>query len=349
MNSRHEQEKCLLVIAIPVGDGLRLVAMVWRFSCRLRRRAACLAAIFVWATTQILLVSHVAETSPPWRPRKTRADLSWGQYGLWALWSTLTSLGPRNIITVLQGMLPQLANTTFYFSATDFPAVEGLVALTIDDGICRGGNWSASLLPEVLELLAGSSAKATFFLSSHYVRPKDLRRLVSQGHELANHMPEDREYASWPVEEFREALDETDAVLRPFMRADARHWFRAPQARLTSDMAVVLQARNMSHALGDCYADDWAIPDALRVASVLLRQVQSGSVAVLHMPQRGFRQHTLEVLRHFLQGLAKRQLRAVTLSQLADAALAGRQPEDKKGFMPALLLSCCWPRFVADF
>ena len=37
-----------------------------------------------------------------------------------------------------QGMLPQLANTTFYFSAADFPAVEGLVALTIDDGICRG-------------------------------------------------------------------------------------------------------------------------------------------------------------------------------------------------------------------
>ena len=57
----------------------------------------------------------------------------------------------------------------------------------------------------------------------------------------------------------------------------------------------------------------------------------------------------MQVLRHFLQGLAKRQLRVVTLSQLADAALAGRQPEDKKGFMPALLLSCCWPRFVADF
>eukprot|EP00439_Symbiodinium_sp_Y106_P080209 s2156_g18.t5 len=32
----------------------------------------------------------------------------------------------------------------------------------------------------------------------------------------------------------------------------------------------------------------------------------------------------MQVLRHFLQGLAKRQLRAVTLSQLADAALAGR-------------------------
>ncbi|CAE7849407.1 nodB, partial [Symbiodinium necroappetens] len=276
--------------------------------------------------------------------------------------STLTSLGPRNIITVLQGMLPQLANTTFYFSAADFPAVDGLVALTIDDGICRGGNWSASLLPEVLELLAGSSAKATFFLSSHYVRPKDLRRLASHGHELANHMPEDREYASWPVEEFREALDETDAVLRPFMRADARHWFRAPQAWLTSDMAVVLQARNMSHALGDCYADDWAIPDAFRVASVLLRQVQSGSVAVLHMPQRGFRQHTLEVLRHFLQGLAQRQLRAVTLSQLADAALLGQKPatggaEDNEGqfsqsnhhgigVLLALLATSflCWPQ-----
>ncbi|CAE7681256.1 unnamed protein product [Symbiodinium microadriaticum] len=121
-------------------------------------------------------------------------------------------------------------------------------------------------------------------------------------------------------------------------------------------------ARNMSHALGDCYADDWAIPDAFRVASVLLRQVQSGSVAVLHMPQRGFRQHTLEVLRHFLQGLAQRQLRAVTLSQLADAALLGQKPapggaEDNEGqfsqsnhhrigVLLALLATSflCWPQ-----
>jgi len=29
----------------------------------------------------------------------------------------------------------------------------------------------------------------------------------------------------------------------------------------------------------DCYADDWAIPDPMRVASVYLRQVQEGSAS----------------------------------------------------------------------
>ena len=37
-----------------------------------------------------------------------------------------------------KGIFPQYANTTFYFSSTTSPEVKGLVALTIDDGICRG-------------------------------------------------------------------------------------------------------------------------------------------------------------------------------------------------------------------
>lgn len=39
-----------------------------------------------------------------------------------------------------QHLFPQFRNTTFYFSASEFPNIQGLVALTIDDGICRGGH-----------------------------------------------------------------------------------------------------------------------------------------------------------------------------------------------------------------
>ncbi|CAK9028289.1 Inositol hexakisphosphate kinase 1 (InsP6 kinase 1) (InsP6 kinase KCS1) (PKC1 suppressor protein 1) [Durusdinium trenchii] len=225
----------------------------------------------------------------------TLVPLTWGQYGLWILWSIVTSLGPRNVVFLAKEVFPQLANTTFFFSAHTSPGVRGLVALTIDDGICRGDR-SKSMLPEVLKLLRSFEAKATFFLSSHYVHGNDLPRLVFEGHEPANHMPEDKEYASSSAKSFEAALAETDDVVRPFLKASQKRWFRAPQARLTMEMAEVLQARNMTHALGDCYADDWAIPDPVRVASVYLRQVQEGSVVIMHMPQEGFRQHTYEVL-----------------------------------------------------
>lgn len=59
-------------------------------------------------------------------------------------------------------MLPQYADTSFYFTG---PSVQGLVALTIDDGICRG-TATQSMLPEVLSLLRSHRARATFFLSS---------------------------------------------------------------------------------------------------------------------------------------------------------------------------------------
>ncbi|CAK9118083.1 unnamed protein product [Durusdinium trenchii] len=296
------------------------------FGMRRPRLWLCLVAALVWTVAiQLFIFSHVSADGLP-RGRLTLVPLTWGQYGLWILWSIVTSLGPRNVVFLAKEVFPQLANTTFFFSAHTSPGVRGLVALTIDDGICRGDR-SKSMLPEVLKLLRSFEAKATFFLSSHYVHGNDLPRLVFEGHEPANHMPEDKEYASSSAKSFEAALAETDDVVRPFLKASQKRWFRAPQARLTMEMAEVLQARNMTHALGDCYADDWAIPDPVRVASVYLRQVQEGSVVIMHMPQEGFRQHTYEALRLFLRGLQKRKLRAVTLSELRQRAQASEKGE----------------------
>eukprot|EP00913_Durusdinium_trenchii_P012679 g11906.t1 len=226
------------------------------FGMRRPRLWLCLVAALVWTVAiQLFIFSHVSADGLP-RGRLTLVPLTWGQYGLWILWSIVTSLGPRNVVFLAKEVFPQLANTTFFFSAHTSPGVRGLVALTIDDGICRGDR-SKSMLPE----------------------------------------------------------------------ASQKRWFRAPQARLTMEMAEVLQARNMTHALGDCYADDWAIPDPVRVASVYLRQVQEGSVVIMHMPQEGFRQHTYEALRLFLRGLQKRKLRAVTLSELRQRAQASEKGE----------------------
>ena len=89
-------------------------------------------------------------------------------------------------------------------------------------------------------------------------------------------------------------------------------------------MSRVLVEQNMTHVLGDCYADDWAIPDPERVAEVYLRQVDAGSVAIMHMPEHGFREHTYETMRLFLEGLSSRGFSAVTLSHL-DALARGNQ------------------------
>ena len=51
--------------------------------------------------------------------------------GLKVLWSSATLLGTRNLVQLLPR---QYRDTTFYFDG-----LKGCVALTIDDGLSRGG------------------------------------------------------------------------------------------------------------------------------------------------------------------------------------------------------------------
>jgi len=185
------------------------------------------------------------------------------------------------------------------------------------------------MLGEVLSLLRNQSAHATFFVNSRYLHDGDLAKLVHAGHEIANHMPEDREYHELDGPTFQAAYLEADAALAPHLQG-RRRWFRAPGGRLTEAMAKVVKTLNATHALGDSYADDWAIHDPALVASLYLRQITSGSVAILHMPERGFREHTLQTMRLVLQGLRERGLSAVTLGQLFDASVVQPSAGDEQ-------------------
>ena len=100
-------------------------------------------------------------------------------------------------------------------------------------------------------------------------------------------------------------------------------WYRAPQGIMSSSMRTTIASHGLRHAIGDAYCDDWGVRDARWCARTLLRQVQPGSIVILHMPERGFREHTLEALRLLLRGLDDRGLRCVTLSELAERAPPG--------------------------
>ena len=93
------------------------------------------------------------------------------------------------------------------------------------------------------------------------------------------------------------------------------------QGKLTPSMRAVVRNAGLRPVLADCYCDDFMHSDPEWIARTLLRQVKSGSIIIIHMPERGHWEHTLEALRLLLQGLRERQLLPVTLSQLA--ALAG--------------------------
>mmetsp|Transcript_10654 Transcript_10654/g.20672 ORF Transcript_10654/g.20672 Transcript_10654/m.20672 type:complete len:292 (+) Transcript_10654:29-904(+) len=252
------------------------------------------------------------------------------QRSLRAVWTVASAVGVRNVGRAARVILRQYRDTLLFFRAADYPGVEGHVALTIDDGICRSGPEN-SLVAEVRNLLAEHGAKATFFVCSDYLPgyETDARGLLADGHEFGNHMTCDcHKWASGPAQEFQNDLLACNHAIEQLLLPKAPssmpsgrvRWFRAPGAKLSFAMRAGLERLGLRSALGDCYCDDWAIEDPQFIAKTMLRQVTSGSIVILHMPERGYREHSLEALRLVLEGLRQRGLRCVTLSKLSELA-----------------------------
>ena len=201
---------------------------------------------------------------------------------------------------------------------TAYTEVKGAVAFTIDDGFCGLDNPDGCMLEEVRALFKEHDAQATFFVAgSHceHTSAEDVAALLADGHELANHNMRDHPYVSFTREDFAADLDETDAVLRRY-RSEAPPWYRAPFGRMTKRMQAELNARGMKHVVCDAFANDTATPDPDWIAHTVLSQCQEGSIALIHMPERGCREWNLEAMRLTLSGLRERGLEVVTLTEL---------------------------------
>ncbi|CAJ1437242.1 unnamed protein product [Effrenium voratum] len=217
------------------------------------------------------------------------------------------------------------ASSLCYFDVAVHPGVQNSVALTIDDVPCRLGPKN-SMLPEVQRLLKQYDAKATFMLMGKFIpgNEQDLISLLQAGHELGNHGLVDKSYASASREEFEAAVDECSSGIKSLQRSagfpEAVRWFRAPHAKLSGVMSEVLKKKALTNVMCDTYACCPVIQDGDFIGSFLAKQAEHGSIIVIHMPEKGFREWCLLGLRQLLQQLQERQMKAVTVGKLAQLA-----------------------------
>lgn len=288
-----------------------------------------------------------------------------------AVVTVASMVGQRQVVKLAY----PLTDVVSHYDMSTYPDVKGLIALTIDDALCRQQDAYHCMAKEVGQLLAKFSAKATFFLTTDFVtfHTDEMVRLLREGHEVANHCPQDRPYDSEDEACFSKALLDAEGICdelrktaalpaRPRRKDDwwrllarscgtfcspaarrgcpqgappaeaggrtapqrQQRWFRPPAARCSSTMFTVLKRENFKVVLGDCYANDAWISDPDFIARTMLQHAHDGSVMVIHMPERGFREYTFEALRLVLEGLQERSMKVTTLNDLHEAATAGR-------------------------
>eukprot|EP00520_Triparma_pacifica_P002198 CAMPEP_0118641928 /NCGR_PEP_ID=MMETSP0785-20121206/5569_1 /TAXON_ID=91992 /ORGANISM="Bolidomonas pacifica, Strain CCMP 1866" /LENGTH=304 /DNA_ID=CAMNT_0006533457 /DNA_START=9 /DNA_END=923 /DNA_ORIENTATION=+ len=232
---------------------------------------------------------------------------------------------PRKVVPIL---FPP-PNLNFY-DVKEFPGVAGKVCITIDDCFVRQSNAACSLVSVVRSILSGLGHKASFFTTLNYSKEdwkqEEIVKVLKDGHELCNHCKDDREYDSESKEVFEKDLDETEEFLKDCYAMMGKEkvgaWFRAPSGKMSKAMEEALAERGMTNVMMDCYGNDPHIPDARFVASCILRAVTDGSIIILHCPEKGFREWEVEILQMVLDGLKKKGLKSVTLSEMKKIALA---------------------------
>jgi peptidoglycan/xylan/chitin deacetylase (PgdA/CDA1 family) len=160
-------------------------------------------------------------------------------------------LMPQYLMCTLQSLFDCMFGEDivyFYSKALKFNDLTGnkYVTLTIDDSPTESTN-------AILDTLKEYGVHATFFVISSLVegRHEIMDRIVSEGHEIANHLKYDE--ASWllPLETFESQLLEWEETLEPWitkqrqLRANQlnveKKWFRPGQGVLTSSMTAILK------------------------------------------------------------------------------------------------------------
>ena len=223
-------------------------------------------------------------------------------------WNLLTSPGLR-VMTRL--IYPKSTISHFHIG-------DNVVAFTIDDGFCGLDNLEGCMIEEVRELFKSYDAKATFFITgSHYNEDLqfDIELLLADGHELAHHNMMDWSYADYSEQDFKIDFDQASNILNIYT-SNTLKWYRAPFGRLSKTMQKVLDDNSMIHVVSDAFANDTAIPDPEWISKFILRKVKPGSIVLIHMPEKGVREWNFEAIRLTLEGLSKKGIKIVTVSEL---------------------------------
>ena len=198
----------------------------------------------------------------------------------------------------------KIAPGVVYYAEVEEP----VIALTIDDGV------DTIFTPQILEILDRYQAQATFFLISSTVPGTEslVSSIASSGHEIGNHLTEDRPSITLSPEEFESALVEADKVLSSFGEL---RWLRPGGGWYNSTIVDIAHKHNYRVALGSIFPYDTHIPFSWFASWQILTNARPGSIIVLH--DGGARgERTVSTLKRILPQLQRQGYRIVTLAEL---------------------------------
>ena len=185
------------------------------------------------------------------------------------------------------------------------------VALTFDDGPSR------TQTPAILETLDRLGAHATFFEEGRHVRGREalMRQILALGDEIGNHS------FDHPVDPGEEEIASTQAAIRA-ATGFTPCLFRPPYGELDRAEGAAARANGLELVFWTLDSEDDKHPGVGPIRARVVRRTKPGSIVLLH--DGGHHPQTVAAIAGIVEGLQRRGLRLVTVTELLGGRLLHR-------------------------
>lgn len=185
-----------------------------------------------------------------------------------------------------------------------------VVAMTFDDGP------HPELTPKLLDLLKARNIRATFYVIGKNVAayPEIARRIVEEGHEIANHTYTHPALSKIGAARVKTELDRTTEAIRQATGVTPRNMRPPYGATNTALNRRISEEFGMPVIMWSVDPQDWRYRNASRVSSHIIANAKPGDIILAH----DIHPSTIAAMAPALDALLAKGFRFVTVSELLE-------------------------------
>lgn len=184
-----------------------------------------------------------------------------------------------------------------------------MLALTFDDG-------PSAHTERLLDIFSKYGGKGTFFVVGNIIdnRPDTVKRIVSDGHEIAGHSWSHRQLTSLDEESIRDQIMSTRAKIYSLTGYDAK-LMRPPYGAYNDTVKKVAQQTDIALINWSVDTLDWKYKNADTVCKAVLNEACDGAIILCH----DLHKTTVDAMEKAIPALIEKGYQLVTVSELMEA------------------------------
>jgi len=175
--------------------------------------------------------------------------------------------------------------------------------------------WGDTVSPQILDILDEYNVSATFFVSGPWagVQPEILARMHRERHEIGNYGYTTEDLSDSSPDEIKAEIGQAQELIAA-TTGYIPAYFRPPSGNYNDKVVRAAAESGYVTVIWDVDSLDRRNPGVKRIAAQVLKNVQPGSIILLHASDD--RKQTVEALPLILAGLQESGYHLVTLSCL---------------------------------